>query len=677
MYKEQLDKLKLLNTDLENIPRFHVIALTKLCGSIKIKDLLFYKPSSYVDRSKSLLNAESGEIITFIAKVLEHNPPRKRGTPYKIIVENDKRYVNIIYFDYSVKYLYKLFPIGATLVISGRFERFAEHLQITHPDYVSANVNEFKEIACIEAVYRLSRGITNKNVKNIINSCVKRLHDLPEWIDSTLIERKKWLSWKESITKLHKPEALIEAEKSRKRLAYDELLAYQLALKFARKNKLQKRKQEFKILNKHRGQVLKALSFQLTDDQIKAIDEISEKQKSEYCMVSLLQGDVGSGKTIVALFAILNAVENNLQAALMVPTTILAEQHYSLIEEILSSTSIKVALLTSKTKRKEKKIIINELANGMINIVIGTHALFQDNILFKDLGLVVIDEQQRFGVMQRNNLIWKGENTDILFITATPIPRTLQQAIYGDIECLTLKDKPKCRLPIKTVTISMKRTANVIKNLKDAIDRGEKAYWICPYIKENQDIAAVEMRFQELQKTFTDKIGMVHSKLTEEQREQAMFSFKRNDLFLLVATTVIEVGVDVPDATIMIIESAEQFGLSQLHQLRGRVGRGNKPSFCILLYNILNKNSYLKFKIMRESQDGFYIAEKDMMIRGGGDTLGTKQSGHMEFKFADIYKDRELLNLACNNAKNIMNVIEDHPLKLLLNIFNYISKFLI
>ncbi|WP_264735635.1 ATP-dependent DNA helicase RecG [Wolbachia endosymbiont (group A) of Rhinocyllus conicus] len=668
---EQLDVLAFLNGKLENMLKFHSAILPKLCGGNKVMDLLFYRPLGYIDRSKSLLDTQVGEFTTFMAKVHEHQSPTFRGRPYKIVVESESQYIFIVFFNHSVKYLYKLFPVGAYVIISGKLEKFAEHWQITHPDYVSLDINQFKEIARIEPVYQLCRGITNKSIGNIISSNLKELPDLPEWIDDTLIKQKKWLSWRESIIKLHRPSSLAEAEVCRKRLAYDELFAYQLALKLARENHVKKRGREFIVLNKYKEQVLNELSFQLTNDQIRAIDEISERQKSKYRMMSLLQGDVGSGKTVVALFAMLNVVENNMQVALMAPTTILAEQHYNWIEEVLSCTDIKVALLTGKTSRKERKIIMNELASGVLNIVIGTHALFQANVTFKNLGLAVIDEQQRFGVMQRNRLVGKGENADILFVTATPIPRTLQQAMYGDVECSILREKPKSRLPIKTVTMNISRVPDVIEKLKGAINRGEKAYWICPYIEENEEtnIAAAEMRFQELQKTFFDRVGIIHGKLTQEQKDQVMFSFKRNEFSLLVATTVIEVGIDVPDATIMIIENAEQFGLSQLHQLRGRVGRGNKPSFCVLLYDNLSKSSSSKLKIMCESQDGFYIAERDMMLRGSGDILGTKQSGCMEFKFADLYQDKELLNLAYNNAKGAMADFE-----LLLDIFEYRSR---
>ncbi|OEY86408.1 ATP-dependent DNA helicase RecG [Wolbachia pipientis] len=646
------------------LSKFYTAVLTKLCGGVRVIDLLLYKPISYVDRRKSLSDAKVGEIATFIAKVQKHEPPGVKKKPYKIIVESNNRCIFIVFFNYSIKYLYKLFPPNSTVIISGKLEIFVGQLQITHPDYVLLDLNQFKETACIEPIYQTSRGITSKNIKNIINFCLKDLPNLPEWIDNEILNKKGWFSWQESIIRLHQPNSLAEIEICRERLAYDELYAYQMALKLIRTDNLKRKERQFTISNKYKDQVLSKLPFQLTSDQIKAIAEISEKQKSEYHMINLLQGDVGSGKTVVALFVMLNAIENGLQAAFMVPTTILAEQHYNWIEEILSCTDIKVALLTGKSSRKEKKLIVNELASGISNIVVGTHALFQDNIIFKNLGLVVVDEQQRFGVMQRYRLIEKGNNADILFITATPIPRTLQQAIYGDIDCSILKEKPQSRSKIKTVAINIEKVQNVIDRLKIAIDKGEKAYWICPYIEENEnlDIAAAEVRFQKLRKVFTNRVGIIHGRLTQDEKNQVMFSFKKGAIVLLVATTVIEVGIDIPDATIMIVENAEQFGLSQLHQLRGRVGRGNKPSFCILLYSgYLNKT---KLKIICESQDGFYIAEKDLMIRGSGNILGIKQSGHIGFKFADMCKDQGLFDLI-----HIANDIKE-----LLDIFGYENK---
>jgi ATP-dependent DNA helicase RecG len=649
------------------LSKFHTTVLTKLCGGTRVIDLLFYRPINYIDRRKSLSNAKIGEIATFIARVYKHEPPNVKGRPYKIITEHNNKYIYIVFFNYSAKYLSKLFSPNSTVIISGKLETFVGQLQITHPDYILPGTSQFKEIARIEPIYQTSRGITSKNIKNIINFCLKDLSSLPEWINKEVINKKGWLSWKESVIRLHQPNSLSEIEICRERLAYDELYAHQIALRLVRRDNLKKREQQITIYNKYRDQVLNQLPFQLTNDQIRAIAEISEKQQSEYRMIDLLQGDVGSGKTIVALFAILNMIENGLQAAFMVPTTILAEQHYDWIEEVLSCTDVKVALLTGKTSRKEKKLIMNELASGIVNIVIGTHALFQDNIIFRNLGIVVVDEQQRFGVMQRYRLIEKGNNTDILFVTATPIPRTLQQAIYGDIGCSILREKPKSRSKIETVAISIEKVQSVILRLKNAIERGEKAYWICPYIEENEnlDIAAVEVRFQELKKIFADRIGIIHGRLTQEEKNQVMFSFKRGEIVLLVATTVIEVGIDIPDATIMIIENAEQFGLSQLHQLRGRVGRSSKPSFCILLYSgYLNRT---RLKIICEAQDGLYIAEKDLMIRGSGNILGIKQSGHIGFKFVDICNDKELFNLINMEDQN------EHS-SLLLDIFGYYNQ---
>ena len=641
------DELAFLTMELTNISKFHTQALTKLCGGIKVLNLLSYRPINYIDRRKNLLSAKSGEFTTFIGEVCEHRFSNLRGKPYKIIVESDNKYVFLVFFYYSVKYLSKIFPVGSKVIVSGKLEEFGAQLQITHPDYLLRDLNRFQEIACIESIYRLSRGITNRTIKTIINSCLYRLADFSEWIDEELITQNNWFGWRKSIIGLHNPNSLSEIERCRKRLAYDELLAYQIALKLTRQCSIKERNRKFIISDQYAKQILNALPFQLTEDQKKAIKEISEKQKSQYRMINLLQGDVGSGKTVVALFAMLNAAENGLQVALMAPTTILACQHYEWIEEILSVTNIKVGLLTGKTSCKERRFIASKLLNGELHIVIGTHALFQDKVVFKNLGLVVIDEQQRFGVMQRSSLIQKGNNVDILFVTGTPIPRTLQQTIYGDIECSILREKPKFRPLVKTVAMSMQKRDSIIMRLSDALNRGEKAYWVCPYIEESDEsIAAVEMRFKELKKLLQGKVGMIHGKLTPDEKDQVMFSFKRGEFTVLVATTVIEVGIDIPDSTIMVIENAGQFGLSQLHQLRGRVGRGSKPSFCILLYDKLSKSTKMKIKIMRKSHDGFEIAEKDMLLRGSGNILGTKQSGHMEFKFVDLYKDKELCDLA-------------------------------
>ncbi|MBV0899922.1 MAG: ATP-dependent DNA helicase RecG [Wolbachia endosymbiont of Fragariocoptes setiger] len=658
------DELTSLTMELTNISKFHTKTLTQLCGGVRVLNLLFYRPINYIDRRKNLLSAKAGEFTTLIGEVCEHRFSHLKGKPYKIIVKSDDKYVFLIFFYYSIKYLSQIFPVGSKVIVSGKLEEFGKQLQITHPDYLLRDLNRFQEIACIESIYRLSRGITNRTIKTIINSCLCRLTDLSEWIDEKLITQNNWFGWRKSIIGLHNPNSLSEIERCRKRLAYDELLAYQITLKLTRQCSLKERNRKFIISDKYAKQILNELPFQLTEDQKKAIKEISEKQKSKYRMINLLQGDVGSGKTVVALFAMLNAVENGLQVALMAPTTILACQHYEWIEGILSVTNIKVGLLTGKTSCKERRFIANKLLNGELHIVIGTHALFQDKVVFKNLGLVVIDEQQRFGVMQRSSLMQKGNTVDVLFVTGTPIPRTLQQTIYGDIECSILREKPKFRPSVKTVAINMQKRDNIIMRLSDALNRGEKAYWVCPYIEEsNESIAAVEMRFKELKKLLQGKVVIIHGKLTPDEKDQVMFSFKRGEFSLLVATTVIEVGIDIPDATIMVIENAEQFGLSQLHQLRGRVGRGNKPSFCILLYDKLSKSTKMKIKIMRKSNDGFEIAEQDMLLRGSGNILGTKQSGHIEFKFVDLYKDKELCDLAYKS--------EYRESKFLLSLFEY------
>ncbi|WP_339046271.1 ATP-dependent DNA helicase RecG [Candidatus Mesenet endosymbiont of Agriotes lineatus] len=676
------DKKNYLYSDIINLPGISRITqkiLGKLCG-IRIIDVLFFRPCRYIDRRNHPLTAKSGEYVTFTAKINMHKPPTVRNKPYRIILELEGQQITLIFFHYSVKYLKQALPTGQACVISGKLETFLGQLQITHPDYISLDVSSFSEICRIESIYHLSRGITSRKISTIVTSILKTLPGFSEWIDSDFFKEKGWLSFKVSLSKLHNLDSLEEIEQCRLRLVYDELMAQQIALRVARHKQMKEKGRKFLVKNKYKDQVMKKLGFELTQDQIRAINDILSQQQSQHRMVRLLQGDVGSGKTIVALFAMLNVVENNYQAALMAPTAILAEQHYNCFKEVFSEIDIKITLLTGKIKQKERKTIMPALQDGSLDIVIGTHALFQEKVEFKNLALVVIDEQQRFGVMQRNSLIQKGNNVDILFISATPIPRTLRQALYGDIEHCSLKEKPKCRVPISTVATNIKKISSVISSLKRAIDLGKKAYWICPCIEDNESlsVAAAEERFAQLQKVL-NKIGLIHGRLEQKQKGEIMLSFRVGEISLLVATTVIEVGIDVPDATIIVIENAENFGLSQLHQLRGRVGRGDQPSFCILLYDKLNKSSYLKLKTMRESQDGFYIAQQDMLLRGSGDVLGIKQSGNIEFKFADIYEDKELLDRAYNKAKNIVDndptLTQHQPLKELLSIFGYNEEF--
>ena len=650
--------------------------LKKLCGGDKIINLLFHIPQSYVDRRTRLSEDAVGKIVTFIGTVKYHGfiGSRKRSQ-YKIILNTCIGEISLIFFNYSLKYLRNVLKIGSACVVSGTLIRFCGCLQITHPDYIITDIKKFQDISIIEPVYPLIKGLTSKRISKLVKLSVKLLPDFPEWIDEKLIRKNKWDSWKESLIKIHHPDALETVSLHRLRLAYDELLSHQISIKMARKFNCQ---QGISIVSRqiYHNDILKKLPFKLTAGQEEVISEITKSQALESRMVKLLIGDVGSGKTVVALFAILNVIENRGQVAFMVPTEILAEQHYRWMREILSDIPVSIELLTSRVKRKQN--IRKKLQFGECEIIVGTHALFQDSVDFNGLNLIIIDEQQRFGVLQRMKLIRKGGNiADILFMTATPIPRTLEQVLYGDIDCLRLKDKPHNRLPIQTKIVNIERLSEVISKLQLALQEGNKAYWICPYIEDSElvDVAAAGKRFVTLKEVFGKEVGLVHSRLSKVEKDEVMTSFYSGNIKLLVATTVIEVGVDVPDATIIIIENAEQFGLSQLHQLRGRVGRSNKSSFCILLHgNMLSKIAYEKLCILRKFQDGFYIAEQDLLLRGSGDVLGVKQSGLSNFKFADIYKDQSLISIATKQAEEILNMsktkLDDH-LTQLLYMFGY------
>nr|WP_045171136.1 ATP-dependent DNA helicase RecG [Ehrlichia minasensis] len=630
--------------------------LKKLCCGDKIIDLLFHIPQNYVDRRTRLSEEAVGKIVTFIGTVKSHGfIGGRRKTQYKIVLDTHIGEISLVFFNYSVKYLKSVLKVGSECVVSGTLIRFFEYLQITHPDYITTDVRKFQDISIIEPVYPLIKGLTSKRISKLVKLSVGLLPDFPEWIDEKLLKDNQWDSWKESLIKIHHPETLETVSLHKMRLAYDELLSHQISMKMVRKFDS---KQGISIISKqiYHDDILSKLPFKLTVGQEEVIAQITKSQALKNRMVKLLIGDVGSGKTVVALFAILNVIENEGQVAFMAPTEILAEQHYRWIQEMLSDIPVNVELLTSKVKKKQD--IKRKLQLGECKVVVGTHALFQDGVDFNNLNLIIIDEQQRFGVLQRMKLINKDDMADVLFMTATPIPRTLEQVVYGDIDCLRLKDKPHDRLPIHTSVINIEKLYEVVAKLQFALRNGNKAYWICPYIEDSElvDIAAAEKRFFSLKEIFGQEVGLVHSRLPKAERDDVMMSFYHGTIKLLVATTVIEVGVDVPDATIIIIENAEQFGLSQLHQLRGRVGRSDKASFCILLHgSMLSKVSYKKLCILRKSQDGFYIAEQDLLLRGSGDVLGVKQSGLSNFKFADIYKDQSLISIATEQAEAILN----------------------
>jgi ATP-dependent DNA helicase RecG len=659
--------------------------LKRLVGD-KVVDVIYNLPINAIDRRQmpDISDMVEGEVVTSIVKIEQHIQPAKsydKSSPFKIRCYNKTGFITLVFFNAYPKYLIKQLPLGKQKVISGKVEKFGGEVQIIHPDYIEP-ISNLDKVKIVEPVYPLSAGIGKKTIQNITNDALKRVNPLPEWISLDIIKRHKWESWANCIIKSHKISDVDDVSANsniRKRLVYDEFLANQLALAIVRK-----------YVNKTDGismcgdgsmrkKLLDQLPFQLTEGQAQVIKEINADQEADGRMVRLLQGDVGSGKTVVALIAALNVVELKKQVAIMSPTEILALQHYKWISKITEAMDCNVELLIGKTKGKKREVILEDLKLGKVDILIGTHALFQETVEFNDLGLIIIDEQHRFGVAQRSSLANKGKSVDVLLMTATPIPRTLTMTLYGDMECSRLTDKPVGRKEVDTRVLHVSKLSNIVQRLRAVIDKGEKIYWICPLIEESEasSLANVEERYSALSKVFPNKVGVVHGRMKSQEREEVMMEFKEGDVDILVATTVVEVGVDVPNATVIIIEHAERFGLSQLHQLRGRVGRNDKQSSCILLYHDLGEISQKRLKIMRESNDGFYLSEEDLKLRGGGDVLGTKQSGLPDFKVADLYHHMDLLKEANEDAKNI--IISDplleskrgEALKILLYLFGY------
>lgn len=636
--------------------------LKNLVGE-KIVHLLYHLPTSLIDRRAmpALNRAPDGSVITAVVQVDGYIPPHRahdKSLPFKVRCYNETGFLNLIYFNAYPDFLKKQLPIGQKRVVSGKLERFAGEAQLVHPDYVEP-VEALESIRRVEPVYPLTAGLARKNLAKMVAASVKNAPQLPEWISEFMVKQQGWQSWKECITQAHIPKEPAEIEPAhpiRRRLAYDELLANQVALMLVRRYVNKTEGQRVEGPGQLRQALLARLPFSLTEGQKDVIREINADQADPSRMMRLLQGDVGAGKTVVALMAALNAVEAGYQVALMAPTEILSLQHYKWISQMLEGMDCRVELLIGKTKGKERTRVLDGLAEGGAHIVIGTHALFQEKVQFNRLGLVVIDEQHRFGVAQRTALAKKGDNVDVLLMSATPIPRTLTMTLYGDMECSRLTDKPAGRKAIDTRIIPASKIGQVVEGLLRVMDKGEKIYWICPLIEESEtsDLAAAEERCKALNKLFPGSVGLMHGRMKTEEREQVMLNFRDGKIDILVATTVVEVGVDVPDATVIVIEHAERFGLSQLHQLRGRVGRNDKQSSCILLYHGLGEVAKERLTIMRESNDGFRLAEEDLRLRGGGDVLGTKQSGLPEFKVANLYYHFDLLKAANQDARSIM-----------------------
>ena len=624
----------------------------------KISDLLWHLPQSFTDRTntKELDRLEIGKVTTIKVNVIKYNFPRIRNLPNKVMCEDSKGKIDIIFFNSREGYIRKILPINSQVVISGKINYFKKKYQITNPSYV-APINKEEYINKMIPKYSLTEGLNEKVYRKLIEQVLNNITSPKEWHNKNTLDKIGNVSWYESITNIHKSKKSDLNSKFYRRLAYDEILANLLVLSEARKRikKFKKKKKVFNI--NYSEQVIKNLNFSLTNNQTEIIQEINNDLKSDYKMFRLLQGDVGSGKTIISLIAAVNTIKSNYQVAFMAPTEILAKQHYELTKKIFTNSNIKVAFLTGKTEIKEKKIILNKLIEGKINLLIGTHALFQAKVYYKNLGLIIIDEQHKFGVKQRINLSNKGgKDCDILLMSATPIPRTLILTAYGDMDVSKLIEKPLHRKEIITLSKPEDKIDEILNFLRKQIKKGVQVFWVCPLIEESTKLnySAAVSKYEELSKIFKKKIGLIHGGMKKEIKEEVLNNFLKRNIDILVSTTVIEVGIDFPNANIIIVENSNKFGLSQLHQLRGRVGRGNSQGVCILLYKKnLSENARKRIKILKSSTDGFYIAEEDMKLRGFGDVLGYQQSGVKNFKLADPIHHEDLFNIAEEDIKEI------------------------
>ena len=629
----------------------------------RVIDLLLHMPSGTIDRRArpKLRDVQAGQIVTVAVTVEEHRaPPSNRSrAPYRIVTADDTGTLTLTFFHARKDYLEKLLPVGQLRYVSGTAEFYDGMLQMVHPDRV-VDEKGFADLPLVEPVYPLTEGLALGNVRRAMDGAVARLPELPEWQDEAWLSREQFPPFAEALRLLHRPaEPHDVAPESRAftRLAFDELLAGQLALALVRAHMRRESGRGSSGEGLLRAKIMKALPYVLTHSQQGAVNDIINDLALPQCMLRLLQGDVGSGKTVVALIAASAVIEAGRQAAIMAPTEILARQHLATIAPLAEAAGIRVALLTGRDRGGEREAILDRLVLGDIDLLIGTHALFQEDVAFHDLALAVVDEQHRFGVHQRLALTQKGNAVDVLVLTATPIPRTLVLTYFGDMDISELREKPAGRQPIDTRTIPLDRVADVEDAIGRALDEGKRAYWVCPLVEESEkiDLAAAEERCAELRQRFGGKVDLVHGKMKAADKDAAMARFAAGESQLLVATTVIEVGVDVPEATIMVIEHAERFGLAQLHQLRGRVGRGSAKSTCLLLYKApLGETAKARLGILRETEDGFRIAEEDLRLRGEGDLLGTRQSGLPGFHVARIEVHGKYLGAARDDAALVL-----------------------
>jgi len=631
---------------------------------LKIKDILYHFPYKYVHRlyRETLNVSDVGQNIILKITVIDMRSGHSQRSPLRIIGQDKNGdTVSMIFFGRNAGWAKKQLPMESERIISGKLEQYGDELQIVHPDHIMAVKEADKDQIAIsetienqgpsriEPIYPLADGITNGRLSQMVQEAFSLAPSLGEWIEPELLKKEKWLDWKESLLALHSD----TNEKAWDRLAYDELLANQITMQLVRAD-MDKRK----CLQIHGdGRLTNALKlpFEMTNAQKRTIGEIEGDLIQNRPMLRLLQGDVGSGKTIVALMTLLRCIESGYQAAFLAPTEILARQHYANLQQMLSSLPINIAILTGRDKGKAREATLMGLADGSIDIIIGTHAIFQEAVNYKHLALTVIDEQHKFGVSQRLMLTKKGRGVPhLLVMTATPIPRTLALACYGEMDVSQLDELPSGRSPIETRVMPENRIDEIITGLNRHLSSGKQAFWVCPLIEDNgkSGLAAAEIRAEVLKKHFGDKIGIVHGRMKSEDKDKVMEAFIKKEILLLVATTVIEVGVDVPNASLMIVEAADHFGLAQLHQLRGRVGRGTEKSICLLIRSEnLTETAHARLSLMRKSNDGFEIAEEDLNLRGAGEMIGTRQSGGSPFRVASDTQVRALLNIAADDAK--------------------------
>ena len=635
----------------------------------KVNDLLWNLPYSFTDRSETVTldRLEIGKIFTIKIKVLKYNFPRIRNLPSRVFCKDELGEIDLIFFNSREGYIRKILPLNEWVVVSGKINFYKNKYQITNPTYVE-KIEQIELVQKIIPKYSLTEGLSEKIYSKIIEKVFNKIPHIDEWHDKNFVKKMNFLSWKDSIQKLHNSQ--IEKDlNSRylKRLAYDEIFANLLFNSNNRKKikKIKKNKKIFK--KKYSSTLIKSLPYNLTNGQKRIVDEIEVDLMSSQRMFRILQGDVGSGKTIISIMAALDTIEAGYQCGLMAPTAILAEQHYLLFKKLIEKTSLNInfSLLTGKIDLKERKKILNDLKSNKIQFLIGTHALFQKTITFNKLGLVIIDEQHKFGVKQRINFAKKGgTNCDVLLMSATPIPRTMMMSIYGDMDTSRLMEKPIQRKKIKTLSKPENKIDDLWPFIKKKILAQEQIFWVCPLIEDSNklDFSSTAKLFTLLNKKFDKKVGIIHGSLDQDQKDKVLKEFLNNKISILVSTTVIEVGIDFPNATVIVVENANKFGLAQIHQLRGRIGRGNKPGTCILMFKKqLSQNARKRIQILKSSDDGFYIAEEDMRLRGYGDIIGFKQSGIKLFKVADPVHHEDLFKLAQENINILSDEELNHP----------------